>query len=289
MPYPLSLQTYTLPEFYAEAPPEWERRLREVSPITPNMSHLGFRKFEPREDWLWKERPIWTIYRRTPRHLVDPSVAVMFEKHWSEQPLHPESDFPESEQVAHRAIVSDYQHFMWHTQGVRVTPFWILQGEWGGTPMKYTKRESAYLRGSGMPEKPYPISWFPACPFDERAVKAILARDRLIQAGNRFDELEKQNRPEWKKAEDDAAELLYRETVLDSLAVLNAPAIEFMKSQKAKAELADAEAAGVIRPAPKGLENTLASFRETFRETGRMPSVGAVRMKKYVAVGANLN
>lgn len=295
MPYPLSLQSYTLPEFYAQAPDSWERRLREISPILPNTSHLGFRKFEPdlpynpdipswaqdtRGDWFFPDRPIYAIYRRTPRHLVEKDVAAMFDRHWSEVALHPESPYPESEQVAHRAMVSDYQHFMWHTVGVRVTPFLLLQGTWGGTVMKYTKREKAYLRGSGAVDEPFPIGWFPACPFDERTVKLVLERDRLIQAGNRFDELEKENRPEWKKAEDDAAELLYRETVLDSLAVLNAPAIEFMKSQQAREEFADAERAGFIPPPPKGLDRTLASFRDVFKETGRMPMVSAASMRK---------
>lgn len=292
MPYARSLQVYTLPEFYAQAPDSWERRLREISPILPNLSHLRFRKFEPvldaalakaagvdpRGDWYWPERPIWAIYRATPIHLVEKDLAEMHRLHWSEMPLHPESDYPESEQVATRAIVSDYQHFMWHAHGLRVTPFWLLQGTWGGTPMKYTRREKAYLKGSGAVDEPFPIGWFPACPFDERAVEKILQRDRLVQAGNRFDELEKQNRPEWKKAEDDAAELLYRETVLDSLKVLNAPAIEFMKSQKFKQEAED-----YLPPAPKGLENTLATWKDVFKETGRMPMVGSAPMKKVFA------
>lgn len=273
MPYPLSLQAYTLPEFYAEAPERWESRLREISPVLPNTSHLRFRKFEARDDWFFPDRPIWALYRATPKHLVDADVAAMHGKHWSEL-------FDEGEQVATKALVSDYQHFMWHTQGVRVTPFLLLQGEWGGTVTKYTKREKAYLRGSGAVDEPFPIGWFPACPFDERAVTNILTRDRLLAAGNRFDELEKQNRPEWKKAEDDAAELLYRETVLDSLRVLNEPAIEWMKSQQAKAEFADAERAGFIPPAPKGLDRTLATFRDVFKETGRMPMVSSASMRK---------
>lgn len=287
MPYSKALQSFTLPEFYAPAPDSWEQRLREISPILPNTSHLRFRKFEPsipynpnvpgwaqdtRGDWLFPEKPIWALYSCTPKHLVVPEKAEAFGKHWSEL-------FDEGERVAHRSVISDYQHFMWHTQGVSVTPFLLLQGEWGGTPAKYTDREKAYLRGSGAMTDPFPIGWFPACPFDERVVNVVQARDRLIQAGNRFDELEKQNRPEWKKAEDDAAELLYRETVLDTLAVLNAPAIEWMKSQQAKAEFADAERAGFIPPAPVGLDRTLATFRDVWKETGVMPLVSAASVR----------
>jgi hypothetical protein len=279
MPYDLSLQSYTLPEFYAQAPISWERRLREISPVTSNLSHLRFRKFEPREDWLFPNRPIWALYACTPRHMVEPMTAAGYEKHWSELPLRPESDFPESEQMAQRAMVSDYQHFMWHTQGVMPRLFWLLQGEWGGTPAKYTARERRYLAASGAVDEPFPIGWFRGCPFDERAVTAIQKRDRLLQSGNNFDALEKTNRTDWKKAEDDAAELVYRETVLDSLAVLNAPAIEFMKSQIAKDEFADAERAGWLPPAPVGLDRTLASFRDVYKETGRMPLVSAASVR----------
>lgn len=280
-----TLQTYTLPEFYAQAPDSWEQRLREISPILPNLSHLRFRKFEPvldpglakaagvdpRGDWYWPERPIWALYRATPKPLVEKDVAELHGKHWSEYA-------DEGERVAVRSIVSDYQHFMWHTHGLRVTPFWLLQGEWGGTPMKYTKREKAYLKGVGAVDEPFPIGWFPACPFDERAVQKILMRDRLIQAGNRFDDLEKQSRPDWQKAEDDAAELHYRETVLASLREINAPAIEFMKTQKFAREAED-----YLPPAPKGLANTLATWKDVFKETGRMPMVGSAPMKKVFA------
>lgn len=293
MPYPLSLQSYTLPEFYAEAPERWESRLREISPITNDLEHLRFRKFESsidynpaipawaqdtRGDWLFPERPIWALYACTPRHLIKADKAAMFATHWSEVARQPEAQFPEGEQVAHRAIVSDYQHFMWHTHGVSVRCFLLLQGTWGGTVAKYTKREIAYLRASVEDHQPFPIGSFPACPFDERTVQTILTRDRLLQAGNRFDALEKQDRPDWKKAEDDAAERLYRETVLDTLRVLNAPAIEYMQSQRFKADAED-----VLPPAPNGLANTLASFRDVYRETGQMPLVGAASMKKVYA------
>lgn len=293
MPYPLSLQAYCLPEFYAVAPESWERRLREISPKSNNGSFLGFRKFEPlaehdpripawaadpRGDWTFADRPIWAIYRHTPKHLVTKDVAADFERHWSEIPLYPESDYPESAQVAHRRYVTDYQHFMWHSAGVRVTPFLLLHGPGGGLPMKYTAREKAILRGVGAPDEPLSIGLLPACPFDERVVQHILKRDRLIQAGNRFDELEKQNRPEWKKAEDDAAELLYRETVLDSLAEQAAPAVEYMKSQRFAKEAAD-----YLPPAPKGLPNTLATWKDVFLQTGQMIGTGAPRQQKIFA------
>lgn len=278
MPYPKTLQAFTRPEFYEEAPAEWERRLREISPITPNMAHLGFRKFAPREDWRespWNtqpDRPLWAIYTRTPKHLVTPEKAECYRLHWSEVPT--------TEQVGHRAIVSDYQHFMWHVHGVEVFPLWFLQGEWGGTPAKYTRRETRYLDASGASSVPFAPGTFTPCVFDERAVRGLLQRDRLLQACNRYDELEKMDRPAFKKAEDDAAELLFRETYLDTLSVLMAPAVAYMKSSIGKAEIAEEVRANRMKPAPDGLANTLAQWKDVWKSTGTMLGVGLAPSKK---------
>ncbi len=284
MPYPLSLQTHTKPEFYAEAPPPWVRRLREISPVLPNLSHLGFRKFAPRDDWKESpfnkqpDRPLWAVYVHTPRHLVSPERAAEFERHWSEVPLEPEKLYPEGAQVAQRAITSDYQYFMWVTQGVSVFPLWLLQGEWGGTPMKYTKREKRWMDASGFDSAVAPPGTFTPCPFDERSVKGILARDRLVQASLKFDELEKMDRPEYKKAEDDAAEQVYRETMLDTMRLMAQPQKEFLMSETGKAQAAE-----YLPPAPAGLANTLASWREVWMQTGTLPQVGMAGAKKVFA------
>lgn len=288
MPYALSLQAYCLPEFEARAPDSWERRLREISPILPNTAHLGFRKFDPRPDWqeslfnTQPDRPLWAIYKRTPKHLVDPMMAAQLAKHWSEYPLHPEKQFPECEQMAQKALVSDYQHFIWHTQGVWATPFWLLQGEWGGTPMKFTKREKRYLDGAGQSSIPAPPGAFTPCVFDERAVKQILERDRLIQAGNRFDALEAMDSTSAKRAEDDAAELVYREQVLASLSAMAQPAVEYMKSQRGKREIEGAVVSGFLKPAPTDLPDTLATWKDHFRQTGVLPHVTAPSQRKPV-------
>lgn len=279
MPYARSLHQYVLPEFEAEAPDSWVRRLRDISPILPNTSHLAFRKFAPRADWsespfnLQPDRPLWALYRRTPKHLVHQDIAQAMAKHWSEQPT-------VGEQAATRALISDYQHFVWHTQGFWAAPFWLLQGEWGGTPMKFTDRERRYMDACGNESIPAPPGAFTPCVFDERVVQQVLARDRLVQAGNRFDVLEKMDRPDHKKAEDDAAELVYREAVLEHLAALAAPAAEYMKSQLGKREISAAVTQGLMRPAPDGLPDTLAVWKEHFLEHGVM--VGATMPRQRV-------
>jgi hypothetical protein len=274
VPYALSLQEYTKPEFYERAPDSWQRRLREISPVTDHLAHLGFRKFNPRADWktspfnVSPERPMWAVYSLTPRHLVTAERAEQFRLHWSE--------LPKERQVGRKAMVTDYQHFMWHSQGVEARPLWLLQGEWGGTPTLYSPREKRYLDASGAISEPFPPGYFTPCVFDERAVKGLLARDRLLQACNDLDALEKMDRPEALKAEDDAAERLFRETYLDTLSVLMAPAVEFMKTNITKKAVARE-----LPPAPKGLANTLACWKDVFKETGVIPGVTPAPQRIY--------
>jgi hypothetical protein len=282
MPYSLSLKEFVLPEFEAEPPSGWEKRLREISPKLSNASHLRFRKFAPRDDWkespfnLQPDRPLWALYTALPIRLVEPLTAEGFRLHWSEQPT-------EGEKVATKALVSDYQHFLWHSQGLYVKPFWLLQGEWGGTPMKFTDREKRYLDGAGQSSIPAPPGAFTPCVFDERAVKAILIRDRLLEAGKRFDELDKMDSPESKKAEDDQAELVYRETVLQTLAELAQPAVSYMQSAIGKSEISSAVTSGFLKPAPTDLPDTLSVWREHFVQHGVMLKATPPKQRKVLS------
>jgi hypothetical protein len=177
--YALSLRSHTSPGFFVEPPAAWERRLREISPILPDVDHLVFRfrdgqhPNDGNNSWPDEEaraRGLWMLYTAKPIRLVDKERAAQFEKHWSELSILPEADYPEGPQVARRQVVSDYQHFMWHTKGLYVRPFLILQGPFGGTPAKYTEQERAYLKNSYLQEDPLDIGSLPPCPFDERVV-----------------------------------------------------------------------------------------------------------------------
>lgn len=254
MPYPKSLQAFTPAAFYHEAPASWVARLREISPITETLSHLRFRWWAPDESWNFSERGVWTLYACTPRRMVHPDRAEQFALHWSE--LH------ESQRAGRKAMVSDYQHFLWHTQGVEAMPFWILQGEWGGTPAKYSRREIRYLDASSAISDPFPLGFFPACPFDGRAVRLITQRDRLIQVCNQYDALEKMDRPAALKAEDDASERLFRETYLDTWAEIMRPSVEFMQSTLGRAHLE------ALPPAPEGTANAISGWKDHWIETG---------------------
>lgn len=273
MPYDLSLQRFTPPEFYRQAPEDWDRRLREISPDLPNLDRLVFRYFEPTNPdgsdrgWQHNERGQWSLYTAKPIRMVDKERASQFEKHWSE--------LPEEKQVGRQAVVSDYQHFMWHARGLYVRPFLILQGEWGGTPAKYTERETAYLQASNCLSEPFPIGSFPACSFDERVVAQIGMRDRLLQQSNSYEALAAMDTPDAMKAETDAAELLKRQTYLDTWRVMIQPSYEFMKTymntKKARQELP---------AAPAGTANAVGRWREHWLEHGSIIGAKAANQRR---------
>jgi hypothetical protein len=267
MPYALSLQAFGLPEFYQEAPEAWVRRLREISPITENLSHLRFRWREPQPHWFQPDRGQWELYSCTPRHLVSEERAEQFQLHWSE--------LPTGQQVGRKAMVTSYQHYLWHVYGVEARRFWVLQGEWGGTAAQYTPREVRYLDACDALSEPLPLGFFPACPFDERATKAIQERDRLIQVGNRFDALEKLDRPEALKAEDEAAEKLFRQTFLDKWYATMQPQAEFMKQF-----LSTADAHQHVRKATHEEANRVTQWKEQYVDTGIVPGAGIASSRK---------
>lgn len=268
MPYARSLQQYCLPEFFVQAPEEWTRRLAEVSPTMPNLDRLVFRLFDAgRETWNCSDRPQWVLYSAKDIRLVDKDRAAQFERHWSE--------LPTEQQAGRQAVVSDYQHFMWHSQGLYVKPFLILQGPWGGTPAKYTPQEEAFLKGSHCFAEPFPIGSFPACPFDERAVKQITLRDRLLKASNSLDHLAKMDTAEGKKADEEAAEQIKRQTIMDTWREMIQPSLEFMQSF-----LRTKEADRVLPRAPEGFNNTVGSWREHWLEHGALPGVGPAAQRK---------
>lgn len=255
MPYALGLQQYLPPGYDRPFPESWAKRLREMSPTLGNLAHLHPRWVEPKPEWYHPERGVWLLYSCTPRHMVHPDRVEQMQLHWSE--------LDSTRQVGRREMVSSYQHYMWHVHGVEAQPFWILQGDWGGTPAKYSQRERRYLDASNAISEPFPIGFFPPTPFTERSVALILERDRLVKACNRYDELEKMDRPEYLKAEDEAAERLFRETYIDTWKEIMRPSVEFIASTLGKSQYNEA-----LPPAPEGLSDTVSQWKDHFIEHG---------------------
>lgn len=275
----MALRVEYPPEFYREAPADWVARLAEVAPEMPNLDRLVFRYFSPvnpdgsDRGWNHSDQGQYVLYTAKPLRMVEAGRAEQFTKHWSELPSLSGGGLS-GEQVSLKAVVSEYQFFMWHTKGLYVQPFLILQGPMGGTPAKYTEAETAFLQASACVADPFDIGTFPACPFDERTVKTIAMRDRLLGCDNDLAELARLDTPEHRKGETAAAQLLKRNTHLDTMAVILAPSVEFMKSYYRT------KAAASLRPAPEGTTRAVAQWRDHWLQHGSVIGAGPAKQTK---------
>lgn len=265
MPY--SLLAFSEPAWFTVPPDGWVTRLREISPKTDKLGHLVFRYLAPRErQWEGftlpaQDRGTWCLYYAVPRPLIDDERAGMFVRHWSELPV--------TEQAGRQALVSSWQHFMWHTQGVDCRPFWILQGQHGGTPAAYSERERMILRAENAVSEPLPPGFFPPCGFDERAARAIQAADRLHQAGGNLDRLAAMESNAAKRAEDSEAAKEFRRRYWANWLETMKPQAEYWQSY-----LRTKDADHTVPRATPEQAHAAAQFREVYVETGIVPGAG---------------
>lgn len=256
-------QTWEVHDEWLKVPPEgWEARLRAISPVVDRTSHLGFR---------WRASiEQWEIYELTPAHLLDTGRVQQLTQHWSE--------LPPSQQIGRKRFVTEYQHWAFRTHKVEARRFWVLQGKQGGTPATYTEREQKLLESVGESGDVPELGMFPACLFDERAVQAIIARDKLVKSGYDMDALERAQRPDALKAQDDENEKDYRKAFLGWWYQEMQPMSEFLKYYHRQTE-----AQYTLRPGTADVSNAVTKWRDHFIETGQVlgaqtPSSKAVQM-----------
>lgn len=249
-------------EWIQQPPDGWEARLRVISAIVDRTSHLRFRYRASVEQW--------ELYECTPAHLLSAGRVEQLTQHWSE--------LPPSQQIGRKRFVTEYQHYMFRTYKVEARRFWVLQGKQGGTPATYTEREQKLLESVGESGDVPELGMFPACPFDERAVHAILARDNLLKAGYDLDVLEKSRRPDALKAQDDQNEKDYRKAFLGWWYQEMQPMSEFLKYYHRQQD-----AQMTLAPGTAEISNAVTKWRDHFIETGivlnaELPSSKAVQI-----------
>lgn len=248
-------------EWLQSPPPEWERRLREISPIVDRTSHLRFR-------WRAQEQ-LWELYECTPKALLDPFRAQQLSVHWS--------DLPADQQMGRKQCVTEYQQYMYRTHGVEARRFWVLQGTHGGTPACYTDRERRMLMLLGESDEVAPLGMFPGCPFDERAVRAILQRDKLAKAGYDLDAMEQASTSDAQKRQQIEEDREYRKAFVDYWYQECAPMAEFLKSF-----LPTKQAEHELRRATRDEANAIAQWRDVFIDTGVVIGANAAPSRLYV-------
>lgn len=173
------------PEHYARSlmakpvPEDWERDLREISPVSDAISSLVF---------SWKKSPLdiegkdarWCLYEAIPDALIDLERRIELQSapFWDKRVYRTKGAMQ-----AQATVVSAYQWVMYHDHRVDVRPFWCLQGKAGGTPLAFTRMEKRYLTLMGKPSEPDAVGAFPYAPWDARARRAVLERDRVVKLG----------------------------------------------------------------------------------------------------------
>lgn len=251
-------------DWMKEPPADWERRLREISPVTDTLAHLRFRWRDAptpeaidagAREWCVAGQGQWQLYACTPRAMVSADRAKQFDKHWAE--------LPKAKQAGRKAFVTTYQFHMWHQHGVDAQPFWNLQGPWGGTPAAYSERERRILDAEGMVSDPIPFGTLPACAFDEQTVAGILSRDRFLALGRSADALKKANSIEAQAGVTDEAERAFRDRFLDWWYERTAAQADFLKSY-----LRTSESEQTMRKATKEEADAATMWKDHFREFG---------------------
>ena len=135
--------------------------MREVSPISEAVSWLSLR-FHP--DF---ER--WVVYECVPIRHIDDNTLI--------EDLGGEAPTDEND-----IMVSAYQQKMFREHRVHARPCWVIQGSKGGNKVEFTESDKELCRAHGLPTEPPKPGSLPYAPFDERAVKQLVAMNKL----NRF-------------------------------------------------------------------------------------------------------
>ena len=200
-------------------PKEWEDRLRAMSPKTDTHSWLLL---------TWMAKPghpntgRWVLYECVPANLVPTEMVTRLSgaPYW---------EIPKEERPGREALVSPHQWLLWRQHQVWARPFWILQGNDGGTPMAYSELEQKYLKMAGQPTVAPALGALPYAPFDSRVERAILRRDRLVKAGGSIANLRRAATSEEMKRETEEAEKQYRKAFLQWWGDRLKPQSEFLE------------------------------------------------------------
>lgn len=154
-------------------PPEWEQRLREISPISDVVSWLALKWHPAIERWF--------VYEMVPDQFISPD--------WRSEL---EGEHPHKLEEWAR-IVTPYQWEMYRKHRVHARPCWIIQGNHGGHKVQFDAADQELCRAEGLPTEPPAFGSLPYAPFDERVVQQLVRRNKLVQAKNDLSEFRKRH------------------------------------------------------------------------------------------------
>lgn len=169
-------------------PEAWERRLREFSPVSDNVSWLAGRWHPDIQRWvLYECQPV--------RYIADNVLIADLQG--------PDPESPEG--IAQDITVSRYQQEMFRKHRVLARLFWIIEGPNGGHPFIYPDSTRELCKATGRPADPPEAGSLPYADFDERVVAKVQENSRLVKVRGDLGELfRRYGKPEnwkWEKRE----------------------------------------------------------------------------------------
>lgn len=245
-----------------ETPAEWERALREISPITNVSSHLIF-KWEfvvGKVKGTWVDRSRWVLYEVQPEWAIPPELRRMLRDT-------PPRLLPEGRAHARRMFVDDWSHEFYRQHHGFARPFWVIQGRSGGVPAGFSYREQSILKALGEPTDPPPVGALPYAPFDGRVVAQILYRDRLLQNDMRLEAIADERKLAFEAhAEVAEGERRFRREFVDWYKGTLAPNADFLTwyTRRTEADMA-------LRKGTRAENRAAADFEDIYVDTGHLP------------------
>jgi hypothetical protein len=236
-----------------QPPAEWERDLREISPVSEVHSYLIWKWSEP---LLQPDLGRWCIYEAIPNKAIDTERRHLLE---TSEP------YVKRGAGDHDQMVSPYQWEMYRTQRIDVRPFWCVQGEAGGTPLHLSSIEKRFLRMVGQPDRPKAVGELAFAPWDARVRAAVLERDRLLSLGKDVDRLAKTGTVAAVAAQREAAEREFRRKFWDWMTEKLAP------NADALGHLMKSGNATHMRRETREESRAAADAKDVFIETGVLP------------------
>ena len=249
-----------------EVPEEWERAIRELSPISRVVPWLAVRWFPMRREveGAWQDCGRWLVSECVPEERIpeiDRDIITILQ---GPKP----SSLPMPLRSVVLSMVNDYQWRMYRAHRVWARELWIVQGSQGGHATHYTQEERNVLQLLGLPLNPPAVGELPYAPIDGRVLRALTARNRLLALGNDLDALKRSARPEAVRAEEAEAGRDYRRRLLDFLEAQQADRVAMLETFTKRSENR-----GAIREATAAERNAAARLRDEYIATGEIPRV----------------
>lgn len=235
-------------------PAEWEVRLRAISPISQDHSWLY-------GAWL-NIAQRWVIYEMLPYKAIPESKRLQLggTPYW---------EMPKHLRAGRKQAVTAFQWEMYRKHQCWARPFWVIQGNDGGTPACYSELEEAILQAQGLPTEPPEAGSLPFAAWDNRVEDQLRQRDHVVQLEFKLAMLRKGASNDLLKAEADLAEAQFRKTYWDWWKKTMEPQADFWAWYTSKEESQHLP----IRQASQAEQAAAERTEEEYLTTGTIPAV----------------